>query len=380
MNKTLKICAFIIWLALMLWGLTGVFQRITEGHHLAHYGSYVPWGLWVAAKIFFVGLAVGASFLVWITWAFDLPRFKPFVRTALWVAVAAMISGLLVIIFDLGHMDRLYEVFTRPNFSSLLAIASWFSMAYLIYLLLAMRVATGADDGSNTTRRGMGFLGIFFALLFSGANGAEFASLISTTYWHTSLGPILSIAEALLSGMALVLALAAVLPAEKDAPAPRDIKALSHAVVGLILFLALLEWAEFSVTLWYGQDEGALAVLFGSYWYVFWIFHLLIGMVLPLVLLLLRPADRHIAGWAAFLPAVTMMAVRLNHVIPGQLTPAMEGLRQAYQDQRLRFEYVPSAHEWAVFAFSIAVCMALFYLGTRFWPLTPAKSANQGGK
>jgi Ni/Fe-hydrogenase subunit HybB-like protein len=94
----------------------------------------------------------------------------------------------------------------------------------------------------------------------------------------------------------------------------------------------------------------------------------------------MRPADRHIAGWAAFLPAVTMMAVRLNHVIPGQLTPAMEGLQQAYQDQRLRFEYVPSAHEWAVFAFSIAVCMALFYLGTRFWPLTPAKSANQGGK
>ena len=379
MNKTLKIGSFIIWLALLLWGLSGVFQRLTAGHHLAHYGSYVPWGLWVAAKVFFVGLAVGASFLVWVTWAFNLQRFKPFVQTALWIAVAAMISGLLVIAFDLGHMERLYEVFTRPNFSSLLTIATWLSMAYLIYLLVAVRAAAGQYGGSDGTRRGMGLFGIFFALLFSGGNGAEFATLISTSYWHSALGPILSIAEALLSGMALVLALAALLPDEKRAPEPQAIKALSYTVVGLILFLALLEWSEFSVTLWYGQEDGFRSVLFGPYWYVFWIFHLLIGMAIPLALLLSRPAERHIAGWAAFLPAVTMIAVRLNHVIPGQLTPAMEGLKQAYQDQRLRFEYFPSMNEWAVFAFSIAICMALFYLGTRLWPLTPPNSANQGG-
>lgn len=379
MNKTLKTFSFAIWLVLMLWGLSGVFQRMTTGHHLAHYGSYVPWGLWVAAKIFFVGLAVGASCLVWVTWAFKLQRFKPFVHTALWIAVAAMISGLMVIAFDLGHMERLYEVFTRPNFSSLLAIASWLSMAYLIYLLLAVRAAAGQNGGSESVRRGMGFFGIVFAVLFSGANGAEFATLISTSYWHSALGPILSIVEALLSGTALVLALAALLPEEKEAPQPEAIKALSYTVVGLILVLALLEWSEFSVTLWYGQDDGSRSVLFGSYWYVFWIFHLIIGMLVPLALLLSRPAERHIAGWAAFLSAVTMMAVRLNHVIPGQLTPAMEGLKQAYQDQRLQFEYFPSMNEWAVFAFSIAICMALFYLGSRFWPVTPPNSANQGG-
>jgi len=290
-----------------------------------------------------------------------------------------MISGLMIISFDLGHMWRLYEVFTRPNFNSLLTIATWLSLAYLIYLLLAMRVAADPGTDNSGTRRNMGFVGIFLALFFSGGNGAEFATLISTNYWHSALGPILSIAEALLSGTALVLTLTMMLPSEKDAPTPGEIKTLSYTVVGLILFLALLEWSEFSVTLWNGQDDGFHAVLFGSYWYVFWIIHLLIGMAIPLVLLLSRPAHRHIAGWAAFLSAITMMAVRLNHVIPGQLTPSMEGLQQAYLDQRLRFEYFPSAHEWAIFAFSIAVCMALFYLGTRLLPLTPPNSANQGG-
>ena len=379
MNKTFKTGIFIFWLLLMGWGVSGVFQRMTSGHLPTHYGSYVPWGLWVAAKIYFVGLAVGSSFLVWVAWAFHWHRFKPFVPTALWIAIAAMISGLLIIAFDLGHMERLYEVFTRPNFFSLLTLASWLSMAYLVFLLLAARAAAGQGEAGNGARRGMGLFGIFFALLFSGANGAEFATLISTSYWHSALGPILSIAEALLSGTALVLALAALLPDKKNAPAPVDIKPLSYTVIGLILFLALLEGSEFSVTLWYGYDDGFHAVLFGPYWYVFWVVHLLIGMVVPLVLLISRPVDRRIAGWAALLPAVTMMAVRLNHVIPGQLTPAMEGLKQAYQDQRLRFEYFPSMNEWAVFAFSIAVCMALFYLGTRFQPLTPPTSANQGG-
>ena len=182
MNKSLKTFLFILWLALLLWGLSGVLQRLTAGHHMANYGSYVPWGLWVAAKIFFVGLSVGASFLVWITWAFNLHLFRPFVRTALWIAVAAMISGLMIISFDLGHMWRLYEVFTRPNFSSLLTIASWLSVVYLIYLLIAIRVA--ADPGAEKigTKRNMGFLGIFLALLFSGGNGAEFATLISSSY------------------------------------------------------------------------------------------------------------------------------------------------------------------------------------------------------
>lgn len=134
------------------------------------------------------------------------------------------------------------------------------------------------------------------------------------------------------------------------------------------------------MSLWYGQDNGFQSVLFGPYWFVFWIFHLLIGMITPLVLLLVFPAKRLVVGWVALLTAVSMMAVRLNHVIPGQITPAMEGLEQAFSDTRLRFEYFPSLHEWAVFAFSVAVCLFLFYLSTRLLPLRnpefPADGVN----
>ena len=383
MNKTQKTIVFIIWLGLALWGLYGVFQRMSHGELLVNYGSYIPWGLWVAGKIYFVGLAIGSSFLVWVIYAFDIQRLRQLVRPALLISLVTMIAGLLVISFDLGHMWRLYEVFTRPNFSSLLAIATWLSMLYLLYVVWALirEIASGGKTAGS--RHATGWIGIFFALMFSGANGAEFATLVSNPYWHSALGPILSIGGALLSGVALVLAATALFPTASTTPDHETLKILSRTVVGLLLFVLLLEWSEYSVSMWYGRDESyrlMSSILFGHYWYVFWIFHMLLGSIIPLVILLWKPTGRLTAAIGGGLVALFYIAVRLNHVIPGFITPALKGLQEAYTDSRLRFEYFPSANEWAVFAFAVALVIALFYIGYRMLSILPLKSANEGGK
>jgi len=350
---------------------------------MANYGSYIPWGLWVAGKIYFVGLAVGSSFLAWIIYAFNIQKLRSLVRPALLISTATMIAGLLVIAFDLGHMWRLYEVFTRPNFSSLLAIVTWLSMAYLIYIVWGLLTDLKSGAKSSSGLRLMGAIGIFFALMFSGANGAEFATLISNPYWHSTLGPILSIGGALLSGTALVLAAVALFPSIFEQQDEQNLRILSFTVVGLLLFVLLLEWSEYSVSMWYSRSEEYTllsSILFGHYWYVFWIVHLLLGSIVPLILLLWKPAQRLAAGFGGALAAVTYIAVRLNHVIPGFITPAMKGLQEAYMDNRLKFTYFPSSNEWAVFAFCVAVGVALFYIVSRFLPLGSLKSADEGGQ
>ena len=379
MNKSLKAIAFIIWLGLMVWGLVGVFQRLTQGELLTNYGSYVPWGLWVAGKIYFVGLGVGASFLAWIIYAFNIQRLRPIVSYALFLSVITLASGLLIISFDLGHMWRMYEVFTRPNFSSLLAIVTWLSMAYLVYTGLVLLAELRAGQKNSRGFRLAGWIGIFFAITFSGANGSEFATLISRPYWNSALGPILSIGGALLTGVALVLAAVALFPLSHQERNEQTLTILSRIVVGLILFVPLLEWSEYSVTMWYGLGESysvLSTILFGQYWYVFWIVHLALGSILPLIFLLWKPAHRTVAGLGGALVAVAYIAVRLNHVIPGLITPAMKALQNAYVDNRLRFEYFPSMNEWAVFAFTVAFAVALFYLGHRFLPIISDKLAN----
>lgn len=160
------------------------------------------------------------------------------------------------------------------------------------------------------------------------------------------------------------------------------LKTLSYIVVGLLLFDLLLEWAEFSTPMWYaiGRENAPLKlVLFGNFWPVFWIVHLLLGAVVPLVLLLWKPTSRFAAALGGGLVAITFLAVRLNIVIPGQVIPALEGLQEAYVDRRLRFDYVPSEFEWSVVAFLAAAGIALFYVGTRLLPLQGAEpKANEG--
>lgn len=383
MSKTQKIIIFVIWLAAMLWGIFGVFQRLSQGELLVNYGSYIPWGLWVAAKLYFIGMAVGSSFLVWVIYALNIQRLRPLVRPALLISFVSFNVGLLVISFDLGHMWRLYEVFTRPNFSSLLAIATWLSMLYLGYVLVVLLLDLAFGQQVRRLFRTLGWVGIFFALMFSGGNGAEFATLISSPYWHSALGPILSIAGALLSGIALVLAATGLFPMQSGQADENTLKILSRTVVGLLLFVLILEWSAYSVSMWYARDESyslLSSILFGPYWYVFWIVHILLGSIVPLILLLWKPSHRLIAGFGGALVAIAYFAVRLNHVIPGFVTPAMKGLQEAYMDNRLKFEYLPSIHEWAVFAFTVALGIAMFYLGCRILQFISLRSANEGGQ
>ncbi len=383
MNKAQKTILFIIWLAVMVWGVVGVFQRLIHGELLVNYGSYVPWGLWVAAKTYFVGISVGASLLAWVIYAFDIRQLRPAVRPALLVSVSTMVAGLVVISFDLGHMWRIYEVFIRPNFASMLAIATWLSIINLIYVTVALFIELKSGQAHSNILRTMGWVGIFLALAFSGGNGAEFAAMISSPYWHSSLGPILSIGGALLSGVAMVLASITLFPFCSENERPQVLKILSRTVAGLILFILLFEWSEFSISMWYarGQNYKLLSsILFGPYAYVFWLFHIVLGSIIPLILLLMKPGQRIAAGLGGAMAAVFYFAVRLNHVIPGQMTPAMKGLQKAYTDKWLTFTYFPSSNEWAVFGFAAALSVALFYLGIRYLPLYLTKSAEEGGK
>ncbi len=382
MTKTQKKVIGIAWVALMIWGLFGVMQRMIYGHLLADYGSYVPWGLWVSAKIYFIGLAEGVSFFAWVCYAFQIERFRGLVRPALWLSLVNLVVGLTIISFDLGHMWRLQEVFFRPNFFSLLTISSWISMGYLAYIAIILAMEIKPYPLATKTYRRLGWIGMGLAIIFSGGNGAEFATLISSPYWHTSLGPVLSIGDGLSSGLALILAVAAFFCFTDSSKDRETLSLLSRSVVGLLFLVIILEWSEFSVTMWYGRDRTYTvlwSILFGSYWYVFWIVHLLAGIIIPLVMLIRKPANRLNAGWAGLLIAVAHFAVRLNQVIPGQVTPAMKGLQEAYSDNRLKFVYFPSIHEWSVFAFAVALFIALFYLGIRFLPILSTKSVNEGG-
>ena len=383
MEKSTKWMAWTIWLIAMAWGVFGVSQRLLHGELQVNYGSYIPWGLWVAGKVYLVGLGVGASLFAWVVYAFDLRKYFLLARQALFVSAIALMMGMLVIAFDLGHMWRAFEPLYRPLFTSLLAWATWLTIINLAYIILVLYldVTSKAKLGS---RRMLGWIGIFLGIAFSGCNGAEFAALIAHPYWNSTLGPILSIAGDLLSGFALVLLVAAFFQKELLGDDSQALSLLSRVVLGLILLVLVLEWSEYSISAWYGVGQESplhTKVLFGSSWYLFWIGHLLIGSLIPAGLFLWQPASRAAAGLGGLLAATAYFLVRYNLVIPGQTTPTFEGLQNAYTDSRLTFAYSPSSVEWAVLVFCVALGIGMFVWGRRLMPFfEDLHTAPKGGR
>lgn len=393
---------------LLLWGLWGVVVRFTDGHHAANYGSYVPWGLWVSGYIYFVGLSAGAFYLSSLVYLFKIEKLEPIARPALFISVITLVTALICIWFDLGHMWRAWEIMVRPNFTSLMAWMVWLyslyalllftelwlemrtdlailaaeggSLAWLYRLLsLGWRVPEGEDGVARAEAQSKKLLrilsgfGIPLAVAFHGGVGALFAGLMARPYWHTALYPIFFLTGALVSGGALLLAVVALTNVGDHDNGNETIALLAKTTLGLLLFDLLLEWAEISIPAWYRVGEGyeiLKVVLFGDFWYVFWIFHLLLGAIIPIWLMVRRPHSRTAMGIAGFLVAATFMAVRLNLVIPGQITPQLQGIQDAYVDSRLLFSYVPSMFEWSVIAFVVGLGSAVFLVGRRILPLT----------
>lgn len=405
-----KVALIVVWLAILAVGVIGLGQRMSSGRELTNFGSYVPWGLWVSAYIYFIGLSAGAFLLSSLVYVFRIEALRQVGRLALWTAATTLLMALIIIWMDLGHPFRAWEVMIRPNFNSMMAWMVWLYSGYFILILaelwFEMRcdLAALAEKGtalsplyrllslgwrcpkdateleachahSTKVLWVLGSIGVPLAIAFHGGVGALFATLSARPYWHSSLFPILFLTGALVSGGALLLAIVAMSSRKDDAGAQRLIGLLSKIVLGLLLLDLMLEWAETSIPLWYGvgHDVGVFqAILFGKYWYVFWIFHLGLGTIIPLVLLLTKPRARWACITAGLLIATTFLAVRLNLVIPGQITPQLEGLREAYVDPRLRFDYAPSLFEWSVVAFVIALGWALFHVGRRILPLNKA--------
>jgi Ni/Fe-hydrogenase subunit HybB-like protein len=411
MNKTIKTLFWAAWIVFAVFGLYGLWIRIETGKELTNYSSYVPWGLWVSGYIYFIGLSAGAFVLSSLVYVFRIEKLAKVGRVALFTAAITLGMALFSIWMDLGHMWRFYEIFTRPNFHSMMAWMVWLYSAYFLLILVELWIEMRCDlatlarkegpfrwlykillfgwncpedvDGLSCCRqkskdilRVLGSLGVPLAIAFHGGVGALFATLTARPFWHQSLFPVLFLTGALVSGGALLLFLITVLAPKEDRSIDRLLPTLGKMVLGVLFLDIILEWAETTIPIWYGvgpEVELFKEILFGEFWYIFWIVHILLGTLIPIYLLIRNRGQRWRYGLAGILIASTFLAVRLNLVVPGLVTPGLEGLQEAFKDPRLHFDYIPSIYEWGVSSLILAGGMALFFIGRRILPLDGVK-------
>jgi Ni/Fe-hydrogenase subunit HybB-like protein len=398
----------IIGLALLglIIGSYGIIKRLLFGLNPVAFGSYVPWGLWVAFYLFFLGLSAGAFLVTTMTYVFKMERFEKIGPLSAFTVLIALVCEVIFITLDLGQMARIYRFLLTPSFTSLMTwmfvlfnamlviyalktfllireeLILWGNdprrKGYKVYRLLSLgRTHYGIRDRKRDENlvHLLSLISLPVGLIFYGANGAFFAILLNRPIWNSALTPLLFITAALLSGGALITFLIHLFQRND-----RLVRDLSQVILFILITFLFLEVLQFFV----GYQSGVVSVVtslnliaFGRYWWSFWIIHLLIGSLIPLFLLIFKQAQPGKLAWACFLIVITFITVRFNFVIPDLAVYKLEGLENTFFHPRLRTDYIPNLMEWLVSIWVVSLGVLAFLLGARWLPVV---STLKGGE
>ncbi len=382
-NRLLVSLGWTVLLVVTAVGLGAVVIRAVRGLGVTNLNYIVPWGLWVAFYIYFIGLSAGSFLLSTLIYVFGYKKLEPIGRLALFSALIALLAGLFFVLIDLGHMERFWTVFKNRNWWSVLEIEIHFYVLYIIVLLaelwLLMRqdlircaqqgtdwrarlcgiLTLGSRDLSEASAardwrivRILGLLGIPIAIGVHGGTGAIFAVVKARPLWYGPLFPIIFIVSALASGAALLTFLLAFFAGRGLDPEQRRdlVITLGRLTVGFLLFDLLLIWSEFSVGIYGGIPEHVEVlrlIMFGPFWWVFWLVQLLFGAIIPIFLVLWPPTGRdpRVVGLAGLMVVIGIVGVRLNIVIPALNLPVLPGFHEAYTMLPAPTQVVPALTE-----------------------------------
>ncbi|HET9481068.1 MAG TPA: NrfD/PsrC family molybdoenzyme membrane anchor subunit, partial [Candidatus Polarisedimenticolia bacterium] len=329
-----------------------------------------PWGLWVGLYIYLVGVSGGAFLVAFLHHGLGVEALRRESRYAVPLALFALGAGLTLVLLDLGQMGRFWYLFARTSATSLLG---WMVWVYTIYALVLVAMLAAMMLERRRALRWLAWVGLALVVTFGGGEGALFGVLGSKPFWNSGILPIRFLFSAFLSGVAVVAFATALLRRwPEDAESDTAGRLMRQALLALLVLNIVIEFAEVSVTLYTGLPpvvEAYRLVMFGPYWWLFWIVQVGLGLVVPLVLLV-SPAARRPAGLglAGLLVAVGYAASKQNLVLPGLAIPEFRTLPEAFVHPRLTVAYFPSATEWYVAIGIIGAAALAFVLAVELLP------------
>jgi molybdopterin-containing oxidoreductase family membrane subunit len=366
----------VLGLILMLAGAGSMIQRLTQGLAPTNLTSYVPWGLWVGFYDYLVWLEVG-SLLVFTTlfYLVGFTELKPIKAYVLFTGFTVVLMALLIVLFDLGHPERFWHVIVYPDFGSMIAWMVWLHSTYLIILTVELFLVLFGGERSERILKGLAYLSLPIGLALIIVSGSIFGVIAARPLWNTASLPLMFLLSSLAAGSSLLTLIVVLFwPHKDDASYPQLIHKLAR-LTGTLLTLGVFAAGVIGFTLLYKgsgspiRAEGINLILSGPYAWSFWIVHILLGVIIPLVLLFTASRNPIAVGVATFLSTITFVAVTLNIVIPVLVTPELRGLATAFSDAKLDLNYAPNLMEWLFLAFIFGLGSLIYGIGLRILPL-----------
>ncbi|MDK9717540.1 MAG: polysulfide reductase NrfD [Trichlorobacter sp.] len=355
----------------MVLAATGLGLMTMFKGHEAYYNVYreVPWGVLIAAYVFFVVTSTGLCLVSSIGHVFGIKDFMPIAKRSVFLSIATILSGFFVIAFEIKIPWRMaiYNVIS-PNLTSNIW---WMGTLYGIYLAFMFAEYIFLLLNKHRPAVICGFSGSVAGIAAHSNLGAVFGLLMGREYWQGPYMPIYFIASAMMTGCAVIIFFHIMgYKLNKEQMAPDMQRALEVTTkIGILLITVILFFTTWKLIAGAaGQPGGAYPIVHsevvGHHAFIFWFFEILLGMVGPLVLFILsKGRNLKLMLIASLSMVIGIFVMRYNLVYLGQSLPVYYSL--GVNEFKEMLNYFPSIYEWVITAGGFGLTALLFLIGEK---------------
>ena len=348
--------------------VVGVAIYLVQGHHSYNVTREHPWGLLIAVYIFFVVSSTGLCIIGSLGDVFGFKDYMLISKRAIFGSIVTILAGFAVIAFEIGHPVTMliYNILT-PGLTSAIW---WMGTLYGIYLTFMIIEFVFLLRGDMKKAKIFGLTGLLVGLAAHSNLGSVFGFLNARPISNGVFYPTYFILTAFITGVFIAFIL---MGFRYKLQFPDAVKTM---LTGLAKIQALLLSILIFFVTWkmltdiYGgmpnRAEVGLHIL-GSW--TFWA-EVILAMIIPLVLILKDMGKSPVVlFWASLSGMVGIFFMRYNLVHDTQLKPLQMLKTREYQLAPEWIHYFPSATEIMISLGGLGLCVAMYYVGTKFFNL-----------
>ncbi|MGB5230482.1 MAG: NrfD/PsrC family molybdoenzyme membrane anchor subunit [Desulfoprunum sp.] len=357
---------------LTLVGVGAGIHSLYAGHeHTFGVSREVPWGILIAAYVFFVVTSTGLCIVSSIGHVFGFKNFNPIAKRAVFMSIATIVAGFLVIAFEIENSWRMPvgNVIGANATSNIWWMGTLYG-AYLFFMLIEFVMLQKNDHKKATA---FGLAGLLTGVAAHSNLGAVFGLLNAREFWHGPYMPIYFITSAAMSGCIAIIFFTWLAYRANNWRMSEEMKKSMESVakVGALMMAVIIFFTCWKMISGVsgnppGKYEAIMALVTGPYALNFWGGEVALGMVIPFVIIMLVKGRNMNALFAAALAGmVGIFFMRYDLVIVGQLVPHYHGM--GLVDYADFLSYTPSLHENLVVMGGVAFCLMLFLMGEKLF-------------
>jgi len=283
-------------------------------------------GLNIAIYFYLTGLSAGSFILSTLAYGFGMTQYKPIGKIGIVLATVVLIIAPLFLLIHIGMPYRAWHLFVYFNMSSPI---TWGSFLLVLYPINCIIYGYYMFKENMKLTRIFGLIGIPLAVSVHGYTGFILAFGKARALWNTAIMPILFLASAIVSGVALMILVCTIKDRffSKEKKVNRElISNLGKLLAWMIIFDLFLVGSDLIVLSISHSDAQAAAhlILGGKFSFMFLIIESLLGKIMPFILLVV-PRFRKLPTViiASILVVVGIFYMRYVVVVAGEFLPLL---------------------------------------------------------